>query len=168
MHKRLALQGDIMEISLEWKRSIKLKEGYDQKLIYTLNFEKIPSSAGIYVFGRKYGKSFEALYVGQATNMRKRIKQQIERNIKLMRHIEDALASYRILLLAEIVPKRGQKLDRILPIAERVFIKHFLSEGHDLVNTKGTKIRQHTIVSSRKEFKKFIPLNLYAERSRRK
>lgn len=157
-----------MEISLEWKRSIKLKEGYDQKLIYTLNFEKIPSSAGIYVFGRKYGKSFEALYVGKAKDMHKRIKQQIERNIKLMRHIEDSLAGYRILLLSEIVPKRGQKLERILQIAERVFIKHFLSEGHDLVNTQGTKIRQHTIVSSRKEFKKFIPPNLYTERSRRK
>ena len=157
-----------MEISLEWKRSIKLKDGHDQKLIYTLNFEKIPSSGGIYVFGRKYGKSLEALYVGKAKNMRKRIKQQLERNLKLMRHIEDALAGYRILLLAEIVPKQGQKLERILLIAERVFIKHFLTEGHDLVNTKGTKIRQHTIVSSRKEFKKFIPLNLYAERSRRK
>ena len=157
-----------MEISLEWKRSIFLKEGYAEKLIYTLNFDLLPPSAGIYVFGRKYAKSFEALYVGKAANLRTRIKQQIERNIKLMRHIEDASSGARVLLVAEIAPKRGQKLKKILLIAERAFIKHFLAEGHDLVNTQGTKFRRHVVSSTRKEFKKYIPMNIFIEKSRKK
>lgn len=156
-----------MEISLEQRRSIKLLNGHDQKLIYTVDLDRVPTTGGIYLFGRCHGRSFEALYVGKATNLRTRIKQQIERNLKLMRHIEDASSGTRILLLAEVVTRPGQRLKKILLIAEPTFIKHFLSEGHDLVNTKGTRIRRHTIASSRKEFRKYIPQILYAERSRK-
>lgn len=157
-----------MEISLEWKRFIPLKEGYAEKLIYTLDFDLLPSSAGIYIFGRKYAKSFEALYVGKALNLRTRIKRQIKGNIKLMRHIEDASSGARVLVAAEIVPKSGQKLEKILLIAERAFIKHFLGEGHDLVNTQGTKFRRHVVSSNRKQFRKYIPMKMFIEKSRRK
>lgn len=157
---------DNIEINLEWYRPIDLSDGREQKLIYNVNLDKVPTIPGIYVFGRCHGKSFEALYVGKATNIRSRVKQQIERNLRLMRHIEYARTGNLFLLIGEINTKPGQKLEKVLAITERIFIRHFLAEGNDLVNTKGTRIRRHKDNSSRKYLRKFIPQILHAEKAR--
>ena len=53
-----------------------------------------------------------------------------------------------MVLLAGVFQGRpGQKLAKSLTLAERAFIRYFLSEGHELVNKLGTRIRRHELVS---------------------
>jgi hypothetical protein len=68
-----------MKLQLEWTRPISLKDGSRQNLIYSVDKSKLPKIAGIYVFGRRYGSNFEALYVGKAGGIRGHIGQQLER-----------------------------------------------------------------------------------------
>jgi hypothetical protein len=51
-------------------------------------------------------------------------------------------------------------------IAERALMRHFLGEGHDLVNKQGTRIRTHTIRSSGRHPKRFFPNEIQMEKRR--
>ena len=103
------------------------------------------------MFGRRYGRQFEALYVGKALNLRSRIRSQLKGNVALMCHVKGAKAGKRVVVIARAVTKPGQRIKKVLAIIERAFIKHFLAEGHDLVNKQGTRIRRHVIASSGKQ-----------------
>lgn len=141
-----------MEIELEWLPSISLKNvsAKSNNLIYNCELKKIPEDAGIYMFGRKHGKCVFPLYVGQAQNLRKRIKQELN-SLKLMKGIQDSLNGNRILLIAKLCPNRGQQEKKLLDIAEKACIEHALSEGNELLNVRGTKTPIHTIISSGKK-----------------
>ena len=59
-----------MKLQLEWARAMPLRDARrDENLIYTVDWAKLPETCGVYVFGRRFGRNFEALYVGQATNV---------------------------------------------------------------------------------------------------
>lgn len=66
-----------MKISLEWGRPLKLRDGTRDNLIYTVSLDKLPKGPGICVFGRRWGKNAEALYVGKANKIRGRVKGQL-------------------------------------------------------------------------------------------
>ncbi len=71
----------------------------------------------------------------------------------------------RFLLVGRYVSKPGQDETKSLLLLEQALIRHFVSEGDDLVNKHGTRIRQHEITSTRKELKKFIPVTMYLEKT---
>jgi len=64
------------------------------------------------------------------------------------------------------VARPGQKLGRCLPLIERALIRYFLSEGHDLVNVAGTRLRRHEITSSGKQLKRLIPKLMFLDKSK--
>ena len=78
-------------IQLEWARAMLLRDARrDENLIYTVDWAKLPETCGVYVFGRRFGRNFEALYVGQATNgIGARVRQQLK-NLPLMLHLKKA------------------------------------------------------------------------------
>lgn len=152
-----------MELRVEWTRSIPLKD--DKDLIYRVSLDRLPTTAGVYVFGRRWGKQFEALYVGKANVIRGRVKGQLN-NLRLMQHLKNAKAGKRILLVGRFVTKPGQRIEKCLPLVERALIRYFLSEGHDLVNKQGTRLRRHEISSSGKYPKRFFPSLMYVERGK--
>lgn len=154
-----------MEIHLEWTKSLPLKGGAWQNLIYATELDKLPRRGGVYVFGRRYGRGFEALYVGKATNLRRRVKTQLN-NLRLMQHLKNAKTGKRILLVGQFVARPGQQREKCLLLAERALIRHFLSEGHDLVNKQGVRLRRHTIASSGRHPKRFFPADIFLERSK--
>ncbi len=154
-----------MKVHLEWMRPIALEDGTRQNLIYTVDPEKTPSVAGIYVFGRRWGNQIEALYVGKANQIRARVKGQMN-NLKLMQHLKNAKTGKRVVLCGRLVTKPGQSLDKCLSLAERAFIRYFLSEGHDLVNKQGTRLRRHHVASSGKHPKRFFPALMYVEKAK--
>jgi hypothetical protein len=82
-----------------------------------------------------------------------------------MQHVREARAGRRILFVGSLVTKPGQQVDRCLPIVERAFIRYFLSEGCDLVNIQGAKLRQHEIASIYAP-RSFVPKLMYVDRSR--
>jgi hypothetical protein len=152
-----------MKLSVEWIRLLPLRDGSSQNLIYVVDLNKVPDVAGVYVFCRQWGKSMEGLYVGKATNMRGRVKGQFN-NLRLMQHLKQAKKGNRFLLAGQAVTKPGQRLNKVLRLLERSLIRHFLSEGHDLVNIQGVRIRRHEIESSGYQPKRFIPRLRYLER----
>jgi hypothetical protein len=64
------------------------------------------------------------------------------------------------------VTKPGQQRDRCLPLVERALIRYFLSEGHDLVNKQGVRLRRHEVSSSGKFPKRFFPSLMYVEKGK--
>lgn len=148
-----------MEIDLEWKKELEL----NHKVKYEIDFESISVKPGIYIFGRRYDTSFEALYVGKATaSLRGRIKTQLN-NLKLMTHISNAKSGKRVLMLGEFNAKQKQNPDDCLPLAEKALIRHFVSQGHNLVNIHGVKILHHSISSTGLHKAKDFPNHIQIE-----
>lgn len=155
-----------MKLHVQWSRPLTLRDGSRDNLIYTLDPSKLPSAAGVYVFGRRWGSGFEALYVGKATEIRGRIKGQLN-NLRLMQHMRNAKGGTRIVLAGRLVTKPGQRLEKSMLLVERALIRYLLSEGHDLVNKQGTRLRRHEVVSDGKHPKRFIPGQIFVERAKR-
>jgi len=154
-----------MRLYVEWSRPVPLKDATRQNLIYSVDLDRLPSAPGVYVLGRRWGSQFEALYVGKANGIRSRVKSQLN-NLRLMQHLKNAKAGRRIVLAGRISTKPGQQLDRCLPLIERALIRYFLSEGDDLVNKQGTRLRRHELSSSGKHPKRFIPNLMYVEKGK--
>jgi hypothetical protein len=152
-----------MILGLEWTRAILLKDASKDNLIYSVPSDKLPSAAGIYVFGRRYGKKFEALYVGKANRIRARVNGQCN-NLRLMQHLKNAKARKRIVLAARFLARPGQQKANCLSLIEHALIRYFLSEGHDLVNKQGVRIRRHEIMSAGKHPKRYFPSPIFLER----
>ena len=154
-----------MEIAVEWSPLLKLKDGRREGLIYNVSLDRLPQKPGVYVFGRRFGGSFEALYVGKANRIRSRVKSQLD-HVKLMQHLRHAKSGKLFLLAGKVRPRSGQQLAKVLRLTELALIRHFLAEGHDLVNKMGTRIRRHEIGSFGKQPKRLIPRKVYLERGK--
>lgn len=154
-----------MKLSVEWGRPIQLRDGSKQNLIYIVDTNKLPTAAGLYILGRRWGSDLEALYVGKANNIRSRVKGQLN-NLRLMQHVRNAKTGKRIVLTGTIITKPGQRLEKSLLLIERGLIRYFLSEGHDLVNKQGTRLRHHEVLSSGKHPKRFFPKAMFLERGK--
>jgi hypothetical protein len=152
-----------MELLVDWSKTITLKK---HQLFYTVDVYKIPTAAGIYVFGRKYSNNFEALYIGKANDLQGRISSQFN-NLQLMQHIKFAKSGKRVLMIGTLHTKPGQKIDKCLKLVERALIRHFLSEGHDLVNKQGTRIKRHEIVAEGRVPIKVVPKVIFLEKAKK-
>jgi hypothetical protein len=146
-------------------RPLQLKDASHENLIYSVSLDKLPSAAGIYVFGRQWSDQFEALYVGKAGRIRGRVKGQFN-NLKLMQHLRNAKTGKRVLLAGRLITKPGQQLSKCVTLAERALIRYFLLEGHDLVNKQGTRLRRHELISSGDHPKRFFPSLMYVEKGK--
>lgn len=146
-----------MDLHVVWHKPITLrKPRRDVKLIYTVDLERVPEAPGVYIFGRQFGRKFSPLYIGKATNLRKRVKQQLNA-VSLMRGIEEADIGRRSVLVGEFEGKQGQRPDRCVGLIEGALIRHFLSEGHDLLNIIGKKINTKHTLKSRHVVGWFVP-----------
>lgn len=135
-----------MDLHVEWWSPFRLRNGRRSRLTYTFDeIEDLPDGAGVYIFGRRHGMSFSPIYIGKATNLARRIPQQLNNN-RLMNALLDAPSGYRELIIGELHARGGQQAVRAIEIIERGLIKFALAEGHKLVNVQGTRIRSHSVV----------------------
>ncbi len=148
-----------MNLGLTWLNPLDLA---DAGMAYDLDLGKVPEEAGVYVFGRRHGKSFEALYVGKADILRRRVKTQLN-NLRLMQHLKTARSGRRSLMLGVYNPKGGQRKTESLQVIERAMIRYFMSQGHDLVNLQGITLRHHQIDSVRSPTW-FVPRTILIQR----
>lgn len=155
-----------MKLYLEWKKPIQLSDGSDQNLIYVVDPERLPNAAGVYVFGRRRRNGgFEALYVGKASNIRHRVWGH-RKNLPLMMHLKNAKQGKRVVRAGVYKARPGQNPGKCIPIIERALIRYFLSEGHDLVNKAGTRLRRHEISTFGRHPNLFIPKLMFVDRGR--
>ncbi|MGH3690506.1 MAG: GIY-YIG nuclease family protein [Microbacterium sp.] len=152
-----------MELRVAWMQPIPLTKSKRRDRIYDTDLDRIPNVAGVYVLGRVWGTSFEALYVGKADNLKRRVDQHLN-NLRLMRHLEDAQKGSRVVMIGTFMAKQNQPANVCLPLIEKALIRHFLAEGHDLVNAQGTRRRQHEIVSLHRPMR-FVPSTIGLEKS---
>lgn len=85
-------------------------------------------------------------------------------NVRLMQHLRNAKAGKRVVLAGSFRAKPGQKLKKCMDLAELALIRHFLSEGHDLVNKHGVLLRRHEVESSGPYPKRYFPRTVYLQR----
>ena len=154
-----------MKLHIEWGRPVQLKDASKDNMIYNVDLSKISAAAGIYIFGRRWGDQFEALYVGKASNLRAHIKGHLN-NLRLMQHLHNARTGKRVVLAGKLMTKRGQRLPKCLALAERALLRHFLSEGHDLVNRQGTRLQRHELQSYGRHPKRLFPRVVYLEKAK--
>jgi hypothetical protein len=114
-----------MKLQLDWGRPMPLRDATrDENLIYVFDHSKLPEGAGVYVFGRQYGKNFEALYVGKASVIRWRVRGQLK-NLPLMMHLQKAKNGERVILVGRFISKPEQKEEKCLALLERALIRYF-------------------------------------------
>lgn len=153
-----------MKIGIEWKKPVPLVDGSKQRLIYVVDPEKLPDAAGVYIFCRlRHNGSFEALYVGKTKNIRRRVWGH-RKNLPLMMHLKHAKRGKLFVRVGIYHRSQGQNLNSCLLVAERALIRHFLSDGHDLVNKAGTRLRRHEISSVGRHPNKFIPKTMFIDK----
>jgi hypothetical protein len=83
-----------------------------------------------------------------------------------VQHLKNAKIGKRVILTGRVNTKPGQRLPKCVALVERTLIRYFLSEGHDLVNIQGSRIRRHEVASSGKYPKRAIPGLMYLERGK--
>ena len=155
-----------MKLYLQWGRVVPLRNGSKQNFIYLPDQSRLPDSAGVYVFGRRQKNGgFEALYVGRATNISSRVWSH-RKNLPLMMHLKNAKNGERVVRAGVFKPRPGQRPQKCLGLLERALIRYFLSEGHDLVNKAGTRLRRHEIASQGRHPNKFIPKLMFIDRTK--
>jgi hypothetical protein len=135
-----------VDLEIFWHGPVHLREARaHEDLIYACDhMDAIPSLPGVYIFGRLFGDNVDPIYIGRATDLRRRIKQHID-TVRLMRAIKRRPNGARVVLIGQWRAKKGQQEDRALPLLEAALIKFALAEGYELVNDKGTKTAVHTI-----------------------
>lgn len=137
-----------MALNLEvfWRKPYRLVDASTDGLIYSCpEIDRIPNSAGVYYFARQFGAGLIPLYVGQAIDLRKRLWQHFEANVRLMRSIQEAKNGTRVVVVGQWTPQPGQQRKRALNLIESALIKSALAEGYDLFNYNGTRTPTHTI-----------------------
>lgn len=146
------------EFNVAWQKPVHL--ALCEQLIYRVNLDEIPDTAGLYIFFRAFGESQIPLYVGQAKNLRQRINSQLKTNVKLMNGIKRSPAGSRQLVVGVFKPKKGQQPGVSLDRMERALIRHYV-EDYELFNTQGTHVPMETLTSDRPpRINKLIPRTL--------
>jgi hypothetical protein len=111
-----------MDLYIGWQRPLSLRKSRNDQMIYVFDYTKVGHVAGVYIFGRRFGRSFEALYVGKARSLRSRVKDH-HNNLRLMKHLEKAPIGKRILLAGRLKAKPGQRQEKCLKIIESTLIR---------------------------------------------
>ncbi len=127
-----------MKLSVTWHSPIRLPIPVS-RLHRDFDLDALPREPSIYLFARRFGGRTEALYVGKATSLRSRIKQQLN-NLRLMQAIDDAAIGPRMLIYGTLNCRPGQRISAVLDIVESALIAHLTEEGHPLINKLGTKL----------------------------
>lgn len=137
-----------MDLEIRWHSPLPLLDGSRDDVFFTCDFERLPTTAGVYVFARRHGNRIAPLYIGRTTSIRTRIAQHLYNNVPLVRRILEAKNGARVILAGEWISRRGQQANRALPLIEQALIDHALAQGHTLFNDKGTKTLVHSLTST--------------------
>ncbi len=156
-----------MQVQVEWMSRITLKKSTNPNLIYDMDLDKVPRCAGIYVFGRQFGKCYQALYIGRTKNdLHSRLKHHIRKNLQLMKHLDNAKGGSRFVFVGKVNGGSAKIQQKRLRLGENALIQYFLSkdpENHDLANVHGVRIKYDEIMSSGQQPRRFIPNKLRTE-----
>ncbi len=106
-----------MDLDIFWHKPITLEDGDKKDLIFDADgIEDYNGKPGVYVFCRKYGDRLRPLYIGKASNIGSRIRQQFKNNLKLMKQIEKAKSGVKVLVIGEFKRKSVQNTETAITL----------------------------------------------------
>jgi hypothetical protein len=143
-----------MLIEVEWHKPVLLSK--NSKIIVDRNNlpHTIPKNSGVYFFSRKYGSSFQPLYIGETTDIRARLRNHLNNA-----DIRDIL---RGIQLPGVPVKRGNKyfhfgtlrgrngklLSKRMSLVQRYMITQAIADKSPLLNKQLTDIKTHSVIFS--------------------
>ena len=140
-----------MEITVQWQSPLRLAK--NKRIVVDRNAlpERIPKKPGVYFFSRKYGSSFQPLYIGETSNLRARLKNHLNNA-----GIRDILRSIplkgvpvkqgsKYFHFGTFVGKPGQNADKCLGLVQKYLIEQAIAQGAPLINKQLTVIKTHTV-----------------------
>jgi hypothetical protein len=140
-----------MNIEIDWQEPVQLTR--HKRMLF--NKHNIPASiedrAGVYFFSRVHGKTIEPFYIGQSMTLRTRLKGHLgsAKITEVLREVEEVKTvrkGARWFSFGYLTPSKGRRdVDAVLDLVERYLIRHALSDGHTLINERGTKFKTHDI-----------------------
>ena len=136
-------KGRFVKAELLWSDPLLLQ---NHPQLEDINLSDLPEFGGIYTFSRMFGEKENILYIGMAKNIKVRIKQQFN-NRKLMDGIQQAARGQRRLRYATFKTRQADT-EAALRLVEKELIRHFIDEGHPLLNKQGTIMSFHVITNS--------------------
>lgn len=143
----------MLNFNATWHPHVELVDGSELNLTYSVErFDSFPDEAGIYVFARIFGKTIAPLYIGETTNIRKRIKQHLEKNVKLVNGVKKSGNGKKVVMFCSVKTRSEARRDAMLAVLQRGLIEHALSEGHKLLNVQLTKLSVHSIAFTGNRF----------------
>ena len=148
-----------MNIEMEWHAPFDFEVDKKGRFIYKISdIEYVPEKPGVYVFSRVHGKKVVPVYIGSASQLRRRLTQHLN-NLQLMKLMQAQLAGTRTVHVGEFKQKSGsQYAPRVIKIVEQALISTAIHEGHQLLNKQGTKTLVHTIVNKgNREARAWLP-----------
>jgi hypothetical protein len=132
------LRGEDADYHLRWVACVELVV---QGHFYTIDEQAlatIPATGtGVYVFCRRHGRTLSPQYIGRSRRLRRRIRDHLER-VSLVRALAEGETGRRVVLVALVEPRRGQKAARVAAEVESLLIRHFRA-AFELVNEKGNR-----------------------------
>ncbi|WP_437891303.1 hypothetical protein [Phytobacter sp. V91] len=114
---------------------------------------QIPETYGIYIFHRRYAEFGEALYIGKASNLKRRISQELNAK-ELIEHIKEAKKGTKLLSFAELQAHGNCNKDKCIDDIESALIEISMYRGDHLFNTKKTKVylQEITLIGEKPSF----------------
>ncbi|MGJ4951173.1 hypothetical protein [Bradyrhizobium sp. HKCCYLS20291] len=140
-----------MNIEIEWQQPIEITR--QRKLLFDANSipAEIEARPGVYFFSRVFGNIVEPFYIGQSTNIRKRLKEnlqsaKIREAIRETEVVQSVRKGVRWFSYGYLLPSKGPRnTEAVLLLVERYLIRQALADGHGLINHRGTKFKTHNI-----------------------
>ena len=114
-----------MKLALAWQRAIAIPKTLNNESASRI-LDEISAEPGIYIFGRVFDRHLHALYVGQAQNLHRRIKQQLN-NYGLLQHIKNARNGRRVVVIGTLEVHGGADIEKALNRTEKGLLRHFVS-----------------------------------------
>lgn len=147
-----------MSIHATWQKSINLVKVKKGNFIFEINIEKFPKIAGCYVIYNQYGNaSRKILYIGQAINLKSRIKYQLN-NLELMTGINKSMKGSKKILFCTVQfkGKQSKNKKKVLNVLEKNLIKMAILDDHPLLNKQGKKITDGDIIFDNNVISKYF------------
>jgi hypothetical protein len=128
-----------MKIEASWSQPQKLILSKSPAKVYELDLEALPAVPGVYVFGRRHGEKVTPIYIGETLSIKSRTKGHLN-SVALMGAIKAAPNGERFFIYCTVKAGNKDKAKKLIKVLEKALILHAQSEGHELVNKKGTKL----------------------------
>lgn len=143
-----------MLIEVEWHKPVLLSK--NSRIVVDRNNlpRSIPNSPGVYFFSRRYGASFQPLYIGETTNIRGRLRNHLNNA-----DIRDILRGIPLLGVpvkrgnkyfhfGTLRGRHGQLLTKRMSLVQRYMISQAIAEKSPLLNKQLTDIKTHSVIFS--------------------